>query len=341
MSEYHKQYKVAAVQSAPAYLDLGAGIKKACGLIREAADNGASLIAFPETWFPGYPFWIWLNSPAAGMHYLQRYVDNSLVINSVQYQTLCTAARDNNIHVLLGFSERKNGTLYIAQSLIGPDGNPINHRRKVKPTHMERTIFGEGDGSDLKVSETELGMVGALNCWEHLQPLNRYALYSQNEQLHIASWPSFSLYTGLAYALGPELNMASSATYAAEGQCFVIAACGIVSPEMLEILDHVNPEMTLLQTGGGHAMIFGPDGKPLCDPLDPDEEGLLYADLDFSQIIIAKATADPVGHYARPDVTRLLFNDQPQRPVEKFTLFEPLPSNPPEENIPSSEEDST
>ncbi|MBL4612644.1 MAG: carbon-nitrogen hydrolase family protein, partial [Emcibacter sp.] len=198
MSEYHKQYKVAAVQAAPAFLDLEAGIEKACGLIREAADNGASLVAFPETWFPGYPFWIWLNTPAGSMQYLHRYMDNSLVVGSAPYETLCKAARDNDIYVLLGFSERDKGTLYIAQSLIGPDGQVINHRRKVKPTHMERTIFGEGDGSDLKVTETELGMVGALNCWEHLQPLNRYALYSQNEQLHIASWPSFSLYTGLA-----------------------------------------------------------------------------------------------------------------------------------------------
>jgi len=331
MSEYHKKFKVAAVQAVPAFLDLDAGIEKACRLIGEAADNGASLIAFPETWLPGYPFWIWLNSPAMGMQYLHRYMDNSLVVGTPPYEKLCRAAKDNNIHVLIGFSERDKGTLYISQSLIGPEGTVLNHRRKLKPTHMERTMFGEGDGSDLKVTETGLGMVGALSCWEHLQPLNRYALYAQNEQLHIASWPSFSLYTGLAYALGPELNMASCATYAAEGQCFVIAACGVVSMEMLEMLDHAKPEMPLLQAGGGHAMIFGPDGRPLCDPLDPTAEGLLYADIDFGDIIIAKATADPAGHYSRPDVTRLLFNDKPQRPVEKFTLFETPPMMEPQD----------
>ena len=130
--------------------------------------------------------------------------------------------------VVMGHSEKHGGSLYMGQWIIGPDGETIAQRRKLKPTHVERTVFGEGDGSDLAVHDTPLGRVGALCCWEHLQPLSKYAMYAQNEQVHIAAWPSFSLYRGGAYALGPEVNNAASRIYAVEGQCFVLAPCATV-----------------------------------------------------------------------------------------------------------------
>lgn len=341
MTDKQTQYKVAAVQAAPVFLDLDKTVDKAVSLIGQAAKEGAKLIAFPETWVPGYPWWIWLDSPAWGMQFVQRYHDNSLVVGGEQYQRIASAARDNAIHVVIGYSEKDGGSLYMGQAIIDDDGRTIATRRKLKPTHVERTVFGEGDGSDMTVHESSLGRVGALCCWEHLQPLSKYAMYAQHEQVHIASWPSFSLYREMAYALGPQLNTAASQMYAAEGQCFVIASCATVSKEMIDMLVDTPNKADLLKAGGGFAMIFGPDGSPLAEPLPEDTEGLVYADIDLGMISLAKAAADPVGHYARPDVTRLLFNPSPGDRVQRFGApFEVVETGEDEaEGAPSGAED--
>ena len=208
-------YKVAAVQAAPVFLDLDGTVDKALDLIEQAGAHGVKLIAFPETWIPGYPWWIWLGAPAWGMQFVGRYHRSAIETASGQDERLAEAARDNGIHVVMGVAEKAGGSLYMGQWHYGPDGKTIARRRKLKPTHVERTVFGEGDGSDLLVSDTDIGRIGALCCWEHLQPLTKYAMYSQGEQVHIASWPSFSLYNDVAYALGPELNAAASQMYTA------------------------------------------------------------------------------------------------------------------------------
>ncbi|MBN3782861.1 carbon-nitrogen hydrolase family protein [Burkholderia sp. Ac-20345] len=318
MSLKHQKYIAAVVQAAPAFLDLAAGIEKSVKLIDEAGRAGAKLIAFPETWLPGYPFHIWLGTPAWAMQrgFVQRYFDESLAYDSVEAEALREAARRNEITVVMGLSERSGGSLYIAQWLIGPDGATIAKRRKLKATFLERIVFGEGDGSDLAVFPREdVGRIGALCCWEHIQPLTKYAMYAQHEQVHVASWPSFSCYE-FAHALGPEANNAVSKVYAIEGQCFVLAPCATVSTEMVELLCDTPDKRELIRAGGGHAVAYGPDGAPLTDKLREDEEGLLLVQIDLGLISLSKAAADPVGHYARPDVTRLLLNRQPRRCVE-------------------------
>jgi aliphatic nitrilase len=311
MTTQHPRFRAAAVQAAPIFLDLDASIDKAIALIAQAAKEGAQLIAFPETWLPGYPFFIWLDSPAWGMQFIQRYHDNSLVYGTPQAERIAQAAQDHHIMVVMGHSEKHNGSLYIAQWIIGADGETIAMRRKLKPTHVERTVFGEGDGSDLGVFDTPLGRVGALCCWEHVQPLSKYAMYAQNEQVHIASWPSFSLYRGGAYALGPEVNNAASQIYAVEGQCFVVAPCAIVSKEIVQMLCTDDTKKQLLLEGGGFARIYAPDGQLMHAPLAENVEGIVYADLDLGMISLAKTAADPAGHSARPDVTRLLLDRTP------------------------------
>jgi aliphatic nitrilase len=307
----HPKLRVAAIQAAPVFLDLDATLDKAVRLIAEAAGAGAKLIAFPETWVPGYPWFAWLDSPAWGMQYIQRYHDNSLVVGSPEFERITRAARDRAIWVVLGYSEKAGGSLYMGQAIIDEAGNVVATRRKLKPTHVERTIFGEGDGSHLAVHETPIGNIGAMCCWEHLQPLSKYAMYAQNEQIHVAAWPSFSLYRGAAYALGPELNNAASQMYAAEGQCFVLAPCATVSKEMVDMLCTDDMKKQLLRVGGGFTRIYAPDGSPMGQVIPEDQEGIVYADIDLGMISLAKAAADPSGHYARPDVTRLLLNRTP------------------------------
>ena len=319
MSTTHPSYRAAAVQAAPAFLDLDAGIDKAIALIAKAAANGAQVIAFPETFLPGYPWFIWLDSPAWGMQFIQRYHDNSLVAGSPEAERISRAAKEHSIMVVMGHSERHQGSLYMGQWIIDAQGETVAMRRKLKPTHVERTIFGEGDGSDLAVHDTALGRVGALCCWEHLQPLSKYAMYAQDEQLHIAAWPSFSLYRGGAHALGAEVNNAASQIYAVEGQCFVLAPCATVSPEMVELMCVDDTKKQLLLAGGGFARIYAPDGRLISTPLPEGEEGVVYADIDLGLISLAKAAADPSGHYARPDVTRLMLNRTPGHRVVGFS----------------------
>jgi aliphatic nitrilase len=308
-------YKVAVVQAAPVFMDIEATIDKGIALIEDAANAGARLIAFPECWVPGYPWWVWLSAAAHNVKYFGPYHENSLVVASPQFERLCAAAKANKIFVSMGASERDHGSLYMAQFLIDDQGELLKARRKLKPTFVERTVFGEGDGSDLEVSTTSLGRIGQLNCWEHLQPLTKYAMFSLHEQIHIGAWPSFSCYPQ-AYSLGPELNTSVSRVYAAEGQCFVLAACGVISTEMRELLVETPEHDELIAAGGGFSRIFGPDGSSLCEPLEPNQEGLLFADIELGAISIAKCFADPVGHYARPDVTQLLLNRSAAPPVQ-------------------------
>jgi nitrilase len=297
--------RAAAVQAEPRWLDLDAGVDQVVDLIAQAAGNGAQLVAFGETFIPGYPWWIWLDSPAWGMQFVARYAANAMTRDGEHMRRIAAAAGRHGVHVVLGFAERAGGSSVVAV------------RRKLKPTHVERSVFGEGDGSDVQVHDTRLGRLGALNCWEHFQPLTKYAMYSMGEQIHVASWPSFSVYRGAATALGPEVNTAASRVYAVEGQTFVLAPCSVIGQAAHDLFADTEQKRQLLLQGGGFTRIYGPEGSELAEPLAEDEEGILYADLDPALIAIAKSAADPVGHYSRPDVFRLLFNGRANRVLER------------------------
>lgn len=307
--------KVAAVQAEPVWFDMEQSTDKVISLSREAAENGAELIAFPETFIPGYPWQIWLDSPAAGMAHVPAYHANSPAADGPQIERIAKAAGEYGIAINIGYSERDGGSLYMGQATIDTDGRLVNSRRKLKPTHVERSVFGEGDGSDLTVHDFGYGNVGALCCWEHLQPLSKYAMYSQNEDIHCAAWPTFSLYKGAANALGAEVNNAASLMYAVEGGCFVLAPCGVIGDAGFELFCDTPAKEQMLQKGGGFARIYGPDGSSLAEPIDEMTEGILYAECDPALQAISKSVADPAGHYSRPDVTQLLINPDPVSPI--------------------------
>jgi len=313
-----KPIKAAAVQAAPVFMNLDASLDKADALIDEAARSGAALVAFPETWLPGFPWFIYLGTPAEALGFFPRYHENSLAVDSPQMRRLQAIVKRAGVTVVMGFSERAAGSRYMAQAIIDPDGRLLLTRRKLKPTHIERTVFGEGDGSDLVVVDAPFGRLGALNCWEHVQPLMKMAMYAQHEEVHVAAWPSLSIYRDIAYALGPEVNNAASMIYAVEGGCFVLAPCAVISQEMFDLLCDTPQKAHLLNPrtdgpGGGFTVIYGPDGRALSETLREDEEGILYADLDPTSITLAKATADPAGHYARADAVRLIVNRNRRR----------------------------
>lgn len=311
------QFKVAAVQAVPVFMDLAGSVEKTIALIGEAADNGAALVAFSEAWIPGFPFWVFVNAPFQGMPHFAAYKKNSLAVDSEEMRAIQDAAQEHGIHVALGFSELGGDSLYLAQALIDDQGQFVFVRRKLKPTMAERMVFGEGDGSDLVVADTDIGRIGALCCWEHLGPLNKFALYAQREQIHFAAWPSFGLDQDAVYAFGHEVNNAASKIYAVEGQCFVLAPCAVTDDALLNAIASSAEAAAPFRTGGGYTMIYGPDGRELVAPLGEHEEGILYADIDLGMIDMAKIAYDPNGHYARPDVVRLWLNDEPMAPVQR------------------------
>lgn len=307
--------KVAAVQAAPVWMDLAGGVEKTVALIDEAGAKGVQLIVFPEAWLPCYPWQIWMGPPAFAIHYFGVYTQQSLEAGSAEETAITDAARRNGVQVILGASERSGGSLYMAQWHIAADGTVLSRRRKLKPTHVERSVFGEGDGSDIFVNDTEIGRIGALCCWEHLQPLTKYALFSQNEQIHAAAWPAFSLYADLTHSFSPEVSMNINQIYALEGQCFVILSTAMISKEIHAELVKTEQQAKFMKVGGGYSRIFGPDGATNGEHLKPTEEGLVIADIDLSRILMAKVAADPAGHYARPDALALIHNKAPRRPV--------------------------
>lgn len=318
--------RLAAVQAAPVFLDLKGSLGKALALIDAAAANGARLVAFGETWMPGYPWWIWLESPAAGGRLAQRLYDNAMERDGPEMAAICAAASRRQMVVVLGHVERAGGTLYMAQSIIGADGVVRMHRRKLKPSGAERSIFGEGDGSDLAVVDTELGRVGAMCCWEHLQPLARHALALQHEQIHVAAWPALSMGRDRRYTIGPQMTASINQVFAVESGCFVVAPTGLLDAEAIEMLCDSSEKRGILgvegrQAAGGSAMIYGPDGSPLAEPLPEDEEGIVYADIDLEALLMAKRSIDTVGHSARPDVLRLTIDRRPMPTVSDYSLF--------------------
>ncbi|KAF7550244.1 hypothetical protein G7Z17_g5868 [Cylindrodendrum hubeiense] len=288
--------RAAVTQAEPVWADLQGAVEKTCKLIGEAASNGAQIIAFPEVWIPGYPAWIW--SRLVDFDLNVKYIKNSMSIDSPEMKKIQACARENNIAVSLGFSENDNNSLFISQGLIGPDGEIKVHRRKMKPTHMERTIFGDASGQCLKsVAQLPFARVGSLACWEHIQPLLKYNTIAQKEEIHVAAWPSVSPHTG-----GPDLWSMS-----AEGT-FVLHSTAVITEKGIKALGTADGAL-MSSPGGGSSAVFGPDGRRLSEPVEETTETIIYADLDMDQLIKVKMFADCTGHYSRPDLLWLGVNE--------------------------------
>ncbi|KAJ5770825.1 aliphatic nitrilase [Penicillium nucicola] len=294
--------RVAVTQAEPVWLDLDATVDKTCTLIAEAAANGAQLVTFPECWIPGYPAWIWTRPVDQRLTTL--YMQNSLKLDSPQMTQIINCAEKNRITVCISFSLNIHHSLYIAQATIGSNGKILNIRTKMKATHMERTIFGDSLGDCLdSVVETPIGRVGALSCWEHVQPLLKYNTYLQREQIHVAAWPPVFGHDdgdGL-YSMSSEGTDVLARTYAIESQSFVLHTTAVLSQSGIERMN-TKTGAIMNTAGGGFSAVYGPDGRRISTPLPETEEGIVYADLDLDDICKSRSFLDVCGHYSRPDL---------------------------------------
>lgn len=308
----YSQFKLAAVQAAPVYFDREASTEKACKLIQEAGAKGATLAAFGECWLPGYPFHAW-GARATFDAVAPEYLANAVDIPSPTTEQLCDAARQANIDVVIGVAERdarSRGTVYCTLLFIGNDGAILGRHRKLKPTHRERTAWGEGDGSSLVVYERPYGRISGLNCWEHNMVLPGYTLMEQGTQIHIAAWP------------GTDASRHSflSRAFASQSAAYVIDVGAILAPEHVtgearRMVEEQTSEVAKRVARGypGESSIINPWGKIIAGPAEGEQ--ILVADCSEEQIFAAKAVCDVAGHYSRPDVFQLHVNRASHRRV--------------------------
>ncbi|KAK7452766.1 hypothetical protein VKT23_012167 [Stygiomarasmius scandens] len=300
--------KIAAVQAEPAWFNLQAGVSKVISLIQQAASNGAQLIGFPESFIPGYPLAIWTQGfdPA----FLAEFQKNCLSVQSEEYAQVRRAIRDiGTIWVVLAFTERDGQSMYAAQSIIDPQGRVLLHRRKLKATGQERTIWGDAPADSLKsaVSAGPNGpVIGSLNCWEHLQPLLKFHHISLGPQIHVASWPFCGLISeGAPPQFSSDVQDTLSRAIAIEGQMFVIQSTQLIRKEN-EGICRIEGKPWAPKNGGGFAAIYSPLGVRLTEPTDPGQDTIIYADINLDEVAIGKLAGDVVGHYSRPDLLSLL-----------------------------------
>lgn len=311
------RFKAAAVQTAPVFLDSAATVTKAATLIREAAANGAALVAFPEAFVAGYPYWNWIADPIAGSPWFERLIRASVLVPGPEIDEVCAAAREAGVHVVIGVNERSPvslGTLYNTMIFIGPDGAILGKHRKLVPTWAEKLTWAYGDGSTLKVYDTAIGPLGGLACGENTNTLARFALLAQGELIHVASYIALPVAPS-DYDMAEAIKVRAAA-HCFEGKVFTIVSCSTVSEEIIRAMETLVPDARarLERKNSAFSGILGPDGRVIGEPL-VDDEGIVYADIDLARCIQPKQMHDIVGHYNRFDVFDLRVNATALQPV--------------------------
>jgi len=310
------KFIAAAVQAAPVYLDRDATIRKACALIAEAAAKGAKLVAFPEVFVPGYPYWNWIDIPFAAIPWFIRLSENSVSLDEGHLGPVCDAARRHGVTVVIGVNERSPislGTIFNSNVTIGHDGRILGVHRKLVPTWAERLTWAGGDGSSLKVHKTPVGPLGTLACGENTNTLARYSLLSQGELVHVANYPAFPFGKNFDMPKGIQVR---AGAHSFEGKVFTIVSCSVLTPEMIDMLADT-PAKRALMSGKPNACsaIFGPDGTAISDMLI-DDEGIVYGEIDLAACIAPKQFHDIIGHYNRFDVFNLSVDRRARGPVQ-------------------------
>jgi nitrilase len=305
---------IAVVQVPPVLLDKPATLARAVEQVDEAARRGARLVAFPETFLPGYPTWIWRLRPGRDMALVgeihARLLANAVDLTKDDLAPLRDAARRNDVFIVCGVdeidAEFSRGTLYNTVVLIGADGTIVNRHRKLMPTNPERMVWGMGDARGLRAVDTAVGRIGALICWENYMPLARYSLYADGvEILFSPTWDSGDGWIGTMQHI------------AREGRCYVVG-CG-TALEVSDVPADFPGRAELFPDADewindGDSVVVAPGGKILAGPMRR-EKGILFADIDRAAVPCARRVLDVAGHYARADVFELHVRRAAFRPV--------------------------
>ena len=311
------RFKAAAVQTSPVFLDTAKTIGKACALIAEAARNGAEIVAFPEVFVPGYPYWNWITDPITGSAWFEKLARAAILVPGPEVDALRRAARDSRIHVVIGVNERSPvslGAIYNTMLFIGPDGALLGKHRKLVPTWAEKLTWTGGDGSSLVTYDTSIGKLGGLACGENTNTLARFALLAQGELVHIASYISLPV-------APPDYDMAEAIKIRAmahsfEGKLFTIVSCSTISEDIITAMATIVPDARkkLERKSSAFSGIIGPDGRVAGQALI-DDEGIVYADIDLGRCIQPKQMHDIIGHYNRFDIFDFRINRSIQQPL--------------------------
>jgi nitrilase len=329
--------KVAAVHAAPVFLNKRATVAKAISLIREASRNGAQLVAFPESYIPAFPVWASLWAPIDNHDLFERFAQESLYADGGELAQIAAEAERNGVFVSMGFSERSYasvGCLWNSNVLIDDHGEVLNHHRKLVPTFYEKLVWAAGDGAGLQVADTRIGRVGGLICGENTNPLARYSLMAQGEQIHISSWPA--LWPTRRPITGGNFdnvaaNRLRAGAHSFEAKAFGIICAGYMDTEMRDFLVARDAAAAAVLDGSARAMTMfvDPTGTPIGDSLC-DEEGIAYAQFDLNRCVEPKQFHDVVGYYNRFDVFSLMVDRERREPVSwrtasRTAIAQPVP----------------
>lgn len=314
---------VAAAHLAPVYLDAKATVDKTCEFIAKAARAGVKLVVFPESFIPGFPLWPALSAPIYNHDFFKRFAEQSLHVPGPEILKICTTAKVSQVMVSIGISEateRSVGCLWNSNLLIGADGSILNHHRKLVPTFFEKMIWANGDGAGLTVAETDIGRVGALICGENTNPLARYALIAQGEQIHISSyppiWPTHDPAANDRYDLASAIRIRAGA-HSFEAKVFNVVAAARLDKTAMSTLGELGKDAKRIIEGSpkGVSMILGPNGLPIAE-VSCDEDQLLIETIDLDECVIPKQFHDVVGYYNRFDIFGLSVNRESLSPAD-------------------------
>jgi nitrilase len=317
--------KVAAAHLEPALLDKAATIEKVVDAVAEAARQGAELIAFPESFVPGFPVWTALRAPIFNHELFAAFVQNSLYVDGPEIAAVCKAAQHHGIIVSLGFSERNPasfGSIWNSNLLIGSDGRILNHHRKIVPTFYEKLLWTPGDGHGLRVVPTSIGRLGMLICGENTNPLARYTLMAEAEEIHISTYPPLwptrdPASNGKNYDLENAIRIRAGA-HSFEAKAFNLVVSSVFGPTSARALETLGPKAAKIIDGTpvGVSMVVDPYGDVIGDVIR--DEGIHTCDIDPSAVLEPKQFHDVSGAYNRFDIFDLRVNRQRVKPI-RFT----------------------
>lgn len=317
-----QRVRAAAVQLSPDLETHDGTLHKVEQAVAQAAAEGAGLVVFPETFVPYYPYFSFVRAPVQSGAEHMALIARALEVPGPETARLSALARRHGVVLVVGVNERDHGSLYNTQLVFDADGALLLKRRKLTPSFHERMVWGQGDGSGLKVVDSQYGRIGVLACWEHYNPLARYALIAQHEEIHCAQFPGSMV--GQIFADQIEVTMRH---HALEAGCFVVNATGWLTDAQVKQIAP-DPALSRALRGGCMTAIISPEGNHLVAPLT-EGEGVLVAELDLTLIPKRKRMLDAAGHYARPDLFRFHVDDR-ARPLATFaSATEEEPKDPP------------